>query len=98
MCGNHTLECDCDYELCEKCDRIKLRGDKFCIHCLLEESRRLIKHVDEKYGKNHDVYHRIDKTDGTVEYPELKPTKDSKIALGKHDFPISNKSTEFPNG
>ena len=50
-CGNHTLECNCDYTICEKCAMLKVRGDDFCIQCLIAESRELIKRVDEKYGK-----------------------------------------------
>ncbi len=53
-CGNHTLECDCTYSRCQKCNHVTLRDDKFCIHCLLEESRSLIKHVDEKFGKYYE--------------------------------------------
>jgi hypothetical protein len=54
MCGNHTLECDCSYEMCEKCNSIKIRGDNFCIACLINQSRELIKFVDENLEKYYE--------------------------------------------
>lgn len=60
-CGNHILECECPYTRCSECKGIFFKDDKFCINCLLEESRALIKHVDE------NIYHRINYADGTDE-------------------------------
>lgn len=54
MCGNHTLECDCNYEMCEKCNSVKIRGDNFCISCLINQSRELIKFVDENLEKYYE--------------------------------------------
>ncbi len=47
-CGEHRLDCKCDKnEKCSKCDKIRMRWDSLCFHCVINEGKKLIKKAQE---------------------------------------------------
>jgi hypothetical protein len=42
-------ECDCPYTKCPECDGMILLGEKFCITCLLNQTKKLIEDSENTF-------------------------------------------------
>ncbi len=48
-CGNYSLECECPYRICSECKGIFFKDDKYCIGCLLEQTKKLIEDSENTF-------------------------------------------------
>jgi hypothetical protein len=47
ICGDHILDCMCNYEKCQKCNAVIYRKDKKCMKCLIHSAKMLLKQSRE---------------------------------------------------
>ena len=48
-CGNHCLEFERAYTKCSECDGMILLSEKFCIICLLNQTKKLIEDSENTF-------------------------------------------------
>ncbi len=53
-CGEHTLDCMCNYDKCTKCNAVIYMIDKTCMKCLIQESKELLK-------KSYELLERLER-------------------------------------
>lgn len=47
-CGEHGLDCMCNYRLCQVCEIVIYRRDGTCMNCLIKEARDFSESINKK--------------------------------------------------